>query len=409
MDRFAVNGVFAIPAASELRLHEGNWSFWAGEENRLLAWSIQRWLAADDAAGPRLLAIHGPPGCGKSLLLQLLAAELRLRNAATQIVISDGATFARDYARAHTQGQHPEWREAIRQANFLLVDDLDSLAGYPAAQDELRRTIDVLERRGSQVLVFSRAAVANLGLRHGGLIGRLQAGLCLAIEPAQTEVRAEIARRFALGHHLRLESEAATWLAGAVTGSVGDLVVQLAALSEFLGRHQVLDLASVTQFWRQRRGASRPSLAELTRLAARQLGVSVAEVRGPCRRRSVVLARGLAMYLARQRTQLSLSEIGEYFSGRDHSTVWNQCQKLALARQTNPRLQAHLEAIEARISALASVDAAKLSKTGDHSVFQADNKPSASSHSRSSAKRVSASGPASRRKTTGPPTSFPQG
>lgn len=340
--------LFAIPegtfAATVAGRDDGPPWFLAGPENALLATACADCHARSCGSSP--LVVWGPSGSGKSLLLASLERQALRAAGACAARRLTAAQFAAELNQAHRGERLPAWREGWRRLDWLGLDGLESLGSFPSAQAELRHLLDALATRGAVVVLTSRTAGGQASELEPGLRGRLWGGLPVGIAPASVEVLVEIGRRYVLRHDWRITEDTVERLARDACGLPGRLLTQLALLAELTPERRTLTAADAERHLALRRAAAAPSLAGIARTAARQFGVSLAEMRGPSRRRSVVLARGIAMFLARRRAGLSLTEIGRYFAGRDHTTVLHQCQKLTRLSRSDRQVQALVLRVE---------------------------------------------------------------
>ena len=230
-----------------------------------------------------------------------------------------------------TQGVD-EFRAKHRGADFLVVEDLGMLAtrksGKLSSQEELIHTLDALVAEDRWVVVTASAAPAVLPGIMPALQSRLTAGLAIQLAPPGVEARFAILEQLAALRHIPLPEAAARVLAEGVVGTAAELagsLFQLSAPAELDGG--ALDVETARRYIAQRSGSRQPSLHEIALATARHFSLRLADLRSPVRRRALVVARGVAVYLARRLTDASLDQIGGYFGGRDHSTVMHSCRK----------------------------------------------------------------------------------
>lgn len=339
----------------------------AGPENEL-AMAAARAIARGEHAGLSPLVVHGPSGVGKSRLLAGLVAERLLRQPGAAIAHLDAETFGASYAEAAGGGGRSAdvgavgavegWatlRGRLRAVDLLILEDLEGLARVPSARDELAHTLDALEAAGSAVAVSARTPPSTWPRREwpGRLIGRLQGGLTVRIDPPGPSAR----RRYVLEHAgprgLLLQADAVERLAGAADGyrTLEGWLARLALEARLDPRSgtapaktkaRALDAAAVEMILADEvpLALSAVSIDGLARSVAERLGVRLSVLRGPSRRASVVVARHLAMHLARIATGASFAAIGEYFGGRDPATVRHACRAAAGRIAEDPAMAA---------------------------------------------------------------------
>lgn len=302
--------------------------FVAGEENRLAAVGVLS-LLDDDASRYNPLVLHGPTGTGKTHLARGIAEAWRQR-IGRSVVYCVAADFARQYAEAlQTQGL-PELRATYCSAALLVIEDLDRLAGKTAAQEELARTLDAIGQAEGQVVVTASEAPGDIHGLLPSLRSRLEAGLLVPLSRPGLAARLVLLGQLAEQRGFELDSDARDLLATHLDGTVRELSAALLRLAEGSETPtQRITAAAVAEHLDRRRGQTEPVPVQAIAVAtARHFAVRVAELRSPSRRRGIVHARGTAMYLCRELTDCSLERIGQYFGGRDHTTVLHACRKI---------------------------------------------------------------------------------
>ena len=332
--------------------------FLAGPENRLVDVAV-RSVVEQQIGGYNPLMFYGPSGTGKSHLVHGLAAawkaivkEKSIANGVAKgdspifaetrigtvtdrrqrVVCTTAVDFARELADAiETQGVD-EFRAKHRNAAMLIVEDLGMLAtrksGKLNAQEELIHTLDALVAENRWVVVTASAAPAALPGILPALQSRLMAGLVIPLAPPGVEARLAILEQLAAVRNIPLPEPVARVLAEGLVGTAPELaglLMQLAMSAKM--ETSPLDVETARRFVAKRNGARQPTLHEIALATARHFSLRLSDLRSPVRRRALVVARGVAIYLARRLTEESLQQIGGYFGGRDHSTVMHSCRK----------------------------------------------------------------------------------
>jgi chromosomal replication initiator protein len=210
----------------------------------------------------------------------------------------------------------------------LFVDDVHQLVGRPAAQLRLSAAIDDIAPASGLVFVTCRShPAANSGLLPQ-LVSRLMGGLSIEIYAPGPKARAVIVQKFAEAAGWRFSDDAAAYAAGKIDGSVRELRQSLSrCLPVRPFSHQPIGTTELET----RLEACRPvgvAAPEVLTMVGRHYGVTASAQKSSSRRRHVVLARSVAMYLLRKNTKLPLAKIGSLFGGRDHTTVIHACRKI---------------------------------------------------------------------------------
>jgi chromosomal replication initiator protein len=322
--------------------------FVAGPENRVACVAARSVIGNEGRYSP--LVLTGPPGSGKTHLALGLAAAWAANQPPGGLVVTTAAEFAQQLARAIQDREVDLFRRTYRTSKFMVLEDLGSLAGKVTAQQELLHMLDALVDDRAQVIVTCRDPLARAGWLLAGLRSRLSAGLEVPLAWPEAAARTVIVEELAAARGTQITKSAARALAEGITGSVPELLGVLTALEMARpSREQIISLEDVATHLVSRHRGSSISLRKLCALAARQFGLKVADLRSPSRQRTVVVARGVAMYLARQASGKTLVEIGRFFDGRDHSTVLHACRQIERLVHSDAETRSAVESLQAEL------------------------------------------------------------
>jgi chromosomal replication initiator protein len=358
---FVLDGLFRIPLAGRvLRSGSGPAAssgrevalrhFIAGPENGLAVVAVLATVGSRsvmEAARPIYspLVLVGPPGSGKSHVAWAVASTWKAcfpRDpvARDPVVCTTAAAFAQELADALDAQTVDDFRSVYRRASLAVVEDIEHLENKAAAQQELADTMDVLVDAGARVILTSSKVPVEVKGLNPRLQGRLAAGLTVPLVAPGPQARCAILREAAELAGVSLPEAAAQMLAEGLPLLVPELVGtlwQLELSAQLDGAS--IDAERVREYLAARSGARGPSLRAIALTTARHFAVRLTELQSPSRRRTIVTARDIAMYLARALTGQSLEHIGRYFGGRDHSTVAHGCRKTEELLQTEPALR----------------------------------------------------------------------
>jgi len=328
--------------------------FVAGPENRLLR---AAWQAVCERPGEYYnpLVLYGPSGTGKSHLAGLADIHWSRRFGRRAVRRVNGRAFARELADAIDAQATELFRRRYRRVWALILEELEGVVPNQAAQVELLHTLDVLLAEDRQVLVTARVAPAAIDGLLAAIAARLTGGLVLQVAPAGMEARLAFINHWASSHGLRVSEEAGRLLAeGIAAGSgLGEIEQLLTELKAAAAPGDTLRPELVRRRL-ARRSTPRPTLRQIAAATARQFGLKVAQLRGRSRSHSVVQARAMAVYMARRWTNQSLKQIGEYFGGRDHSTVLHACRRIEGLLTSDAAVRLALDQISRQLQATQS-------------------------------------------------------
>ena len=330
-------------------------TFLAGPENALLTRTLSAVQSPSPQSNP--LVLTGLGGAGKSLLLELLVEEFQRSFDHARVLLTTAVDFARAYAHAVETDAIGEFRQRYSRLHLLALDDVHRLAGKPAAQQELTRLIDSLVSRGCQVLATLRWHPLESAALTSALASRLSAGLVAPILLPGELVRTALIQYFASQLEVELPPPAAQSLIAqaavrprlATARQLRSAVMALAELARQRG--QDIDHHLVDDYLQATDADTKTAIKTTAGAVGKHLGISVGDLRGKSRQKSVSAARSLAMHLARTLTGASYAEIGRYFGDRDHTTVMHACRKTVAAAADDPQVQRLVDELSLRLAA----------------------------------------------------------
>jgi len=311
-------------------------TFVSGPANEF-AFAVARRVAswADGHFNPVLF--HGPYGFGKTHLLNALAWEA-MRNAPDKrVVYLTAERFTTTFVKALQDRQTQAFKDELRNADLLLIDDVHFVAGKPSTQEELFHTLIALVEDGRRVVMTADRSPTELSEMEPRLRSHLQAGLVCGIEPADRALRMGILERklATLAQQGRFlpsaRPDVLQFLADRFTDSVRELEGALNTLVARVGA----DVARLTLDDAQ--SILRPHLScnerkvtvdVIQKTVAEHYNLKQADLISERRARAVARPRQVAMWLAKQITTRSLPDIGRRFGGRDHTTVLHAVRRI---------------------------------------------------------------------------------
>ena len=342
--------------------------FLTGPENELAMAAAQA-MATGQYDGISPLVIYGQSGVGKSRLLAGLVTEWRQHQCGSTVAHLDAQAFARLCSEAATEPGGIGWaalRGQFRSVDLFVLEDIEGLERVPWARGELVHTLDALATNGAAVAISVQSAPATWVPQHWPyrLVSRLRGGLAVHIAPPVLASRRQYVLRYTRQHDVILKAEAVEALAEAADGyrTLDGWISRLAleARLEWNEKNRRAGLNDSEACQALPQCALDPHtvatiLADETlvatqlltinivvRAVADWLDIRVSALRGQGRQASIVVARQIAMYLARISTGLSFAAIGNYFGGRDRASVRYACKMAMVRLDANPDLAASI-------------------------------------------------------------------
>jgi chromosomal replication initiator protein len=297
-------------------------SFVSGRSNGLALASAQAVARCPGEMTP--LLIHGPTAVGKTHLLEGIWTAARKSCSQLTVIYLSAEQFTTYFLEALRGGGLPSFRRKYRGVGLLILDDLQFLAGKRATQVELLHTVDTLLRQGRQLVFAADRAPAELAELLPELTTRLEGGMVCRIEPPDYATRLGILAQMAARRQMDVPPEVQRFVASRLTNHARELagaLCRLQATSQVLGRPITLPLAEEALAEMIRQSVRVVRLPDIERAVCDVFGVEPASLHSPRKAKRVSHPRMLAMWLARKHTRAALSEIGEFFGRRSHSTV----------------------------------------------------------------------------------------
>jgi chromosomal replication initiator protein len=313
--------------APTLRLADGN-VIHCGPENTLLRHTVDRWFSlfgsSDECDSTWLpLVLYGESLCGKSLVAHGLANAWRQQFPQHATIVLTAIDLARSLQRTELAEDIDKFSRQIRNANLLVIDDVQQLAGKSNAETWFTGLLDHRIRHKKPFIVTCNSNVASSKLA-SRVRSRLSSGLSICISLPYAATRKDVILKSAQSFNLDLVEKDIEHLVEVTSGktisSIQSFVASVATNDSLTNNFDATPLAPAID--------QDELIQKLIRTTARRFGVKVNDIKGPSRRKNCVLARAIAMFLIRRITPLSLVEVGHHFRNRDHSTVRHACEKI---------------------------------------------------------------------------------
>lgn len=295
------------------------------------------------------LFIYGGVGLGKTHLIHAVGNALLKDRPDARVLYLHAEQFISDVVKNYQRKTFDELKAKYHSLDLLLIDDVQFFAGKDRTQEEFFNAFEALLAKKAHIIMTSDTYPKGLVDIDERLTSRFDAGLTVAIEPPELEMRVAILIKKAEAEGQPMPEDVAFFVAKNVRANVRELegaLRKVLAYAKFSHKEISITLA-------------REALKDLLSIQNRQIGVEniqktvadfykikVADMYSKKRPASIARPRQIAMYLAKELTQKSLPEIGELFGGRDHTTVLHAVRKIGGERQKNTELNQQLHVLE---------------------------------------------------------------
>ncbi len=320
-------------------------TFIVGKANEVAA-SAARTLAGAEAVAFNPLFIHGGTGRGKTHLLHAIGHGFLAAHRGKKVVSMSAERFMVEFIRALKANDTMGFKSRLRNADLLLIDDVQFIAGKDSTQEEFFHTMNEIITAGRRLVITSDRAPQDLDGVAPRILSRLSWGLVADINAADFELRFNIieAKLGALPG-VQMPRNVVDFLARRVTSSVRELegaLNRIAAYAMMTGR--AIDVPFVEEVLANvlRANQRRISIDEIQTQVAEHYRIRKAEMTSARRAREVARPRQVAMYLSKQLTPKSLPDIGRRFGGRDHTTVIHAVKQIERLRACDAELDADI-------------------------------------------------------------------
>jgi chromosomal replication initiator protein len=302
-------------------------TFVIGSSNRF-AHAAALAVAEAPAKAYNPLFIYGGTGLGKTHLLQAVAAYVGRHSPRLSARYVTSETLTNDFINSIREKRVEAFKHRYRHYDVLLVDDIQFVEGKERIQEEFFHTFNTLYEAGSQIILSSDRPPRDIATLEDRLRSRFEWGLIVDIQPPDLETREAILRKKVSTDGIHVpDSQVLTFIAGRISTNIRELegaLTRVVAFSSLTGRPMTVDLAQeVLEDVFPQGEPAEISIERIQEVVSQRFGISLQELVGQRRSRSVVYPRHVAMYLCRELTDSSLPKIGDRFGGRDHTTVIN--------------------------------------------------------------------------------------
>jgi len=279
------------------------------------------------------LFLYGGVGVGKTHLIHAVAHHVLKNNPEAEIIYASGEQFTNEIVRAIKSHNTLQLKNKYRKTDLLLLDDVQFIAGKNSVQEEFFHTFNALIAINSQIILTSDRPPQEISLLEDRLRSRFEAGLMIDIQQPTFELRTAILLLKAQANKLDIPIDLAQKIAAQVDSArkIEGIIKKIRSAVEL--QNLSLDAALIDKILQNEIKQNHQKIIkaepqDIIKTVANHYRIKQSAIRGKRRSKELVRARHIAMYLLRNELQISLEEIGQWFSGRDHSSVIHAVKKI---------------------------------------------------------------------------------
>ncbi len=326
--------------------------FIIGESNSFAA-NAALAISRNPGTGYNPCLIYGGVGLGKTHLVQAVGNSVYREFPDLKVAYVTVETFANEFILSIQKKTGHQFKNKYRLVDVLLIDDIQFLEGKEGTQEELFHTFNALYDANKQMVFTSDRPVAEIRSLSDRLRSRFERGLNVDLQPPNYETRIAILNRKVEEKKVKIPDEVVEVICRNINTNVRDLekaLTKLIAYAELVNKHITLDIAhqQLKDFFAQP-NQKNITIELIQKIVSDYFGLSYKDLRGKRRTKAVAFPRQVAMYLSRELTEYSTTEVGAEFGGRDHTTVMHACQKIEDRMKLDPNIEPTLQTLLKRI------------------------------------------------------------
>jgi chromosomal replication initiator protein len=277
------------------------------------------------------LFIYGGVGLGKTHLISAVGHAVIDRNPNLTVLYVSSEQFTNEVVSAIRHDRMGEFKEKYRNLDVLLLDDIQFIANKTATQEEFFHTFNALYERQRQIVVSSDRPPKEITAVTDRLRSRFSMGLIADIQPPEIETKIAILLKKADRERITIPDEVAYYLASKIKSNIRELegcLIRLGAQASLTGRPIDREMAKTTLRDLIEEDEKPITEENIQKIVCDYFGLKLTDIKAKKRTKEVTLPRQIAMYIIKQLTDMSLSDIGKGFGGKDHATVIYACKQI---------------------------------------------------------------------------------
>lgn len=287
------------------------------------------------------LFLYGGVGLGKTHLMHAIGHQMRLLHPTARALYLTSEKFINEFIDSLRSDKPADFRNKYRNLDCLLIDDIQFLMGKGRSEEEFFYTFNSLFDSRKQIVISSDRPPKEISTLEERLISRFEWGVVADIQPPDLETRIAILRKKAEAEKLYVPDDVILFIAGRIKSNIRELegsLIRVIAFSSLTGTPLTVDSAreTIKDIIMKEEIAAPITIENIQKIVAKHFNLDLKDMKSRKRTDAIAFPRQVAMYLTRSLTELSTTEIGDSFGGKDHTTVMHACNKIKTRLASDP-------------------------------------------------------------------------
>jgi chromosomal replication initiator protein len=293
--------------------------------------------------------IYGGVGLGKTHLMQSIGNRVWIESPKVKVICITAEEFTNEFIQSIHDKTTQNFKNKYRYVDVLLIDDIHFLQNKLGSQEELFHTFNALYDANKQMVFTCDRPVSELKNLSDRLRSRFERGLNVDLQPPNFETRCAILKKKIEAGRIPVPDEVIDIIAKNISTNVRDLeaaLTKLVAYAELVHKEITLEIAQnqLKDVFSQSKHGN-VTIDNILRVVADYYKLSYNDLKGKKRTKNIAFPRQVAMFIARDITEYSTTELGFEFGGRDHTTVMHACQKIEERLKLDPNLESTIQSL----------------------------------------------------------------
>lgn len=326
-------------------------SFVIGPSNRF-AHAAAMAVAESPAKAYNPLFIYGGVGLGKTHLMQAIGHCVFQKSPHLKVYYMPSERFTNELIEAIQKRTMQRFRQRYRNVDILMIDDIQFIANKEATQEEFFHTFNTLFDAHKQIVISSDRPPKDIAALEKRLVSRFEWGLVTDIQPPNLETRMAILKNKVEAEKVKVPDDVLYFIASNVQSNIRELegaLIRVVAYANLENKTINLPFAKDVLKDLIRESNKNVNIEYIQKVVAEHFRLKLHDLKTRRRSKNVVYPRQIAMFLAREMTSFSLPELGDYFGGKDHTTILHACNKIRAEAQQDPEVKKLLDLLTVKI------------------------------------------------------------